>query len=137
MSAKELLERAGKRMDATLADARTKLATVRTGRASLAILDGVTIDYYGTPTPLNQVAKLSIPEPTLIVAHPFDPSTLSAIDHRHRLPAALHAPGSRGQDLPAAGLYRGTGHAGVAALCHHHGAGALIPADAPAEEKEQ
>jgi ribosome recycling factor len=53
---------------------------VRTGRASLSILDGVRIDYYGTPTPLSQVAKLSIPEPTLIVAHPFDPSTLAAIE---------------------------------------------------------
>ena len=67
-------------MTATLADARHKLATVRTGRASLAMFDGVLVDYYGTPTPLNQVAKLSIPEPTLIVAQPFDPSTVGAIE---------------------------------------------------------
>ena len=80
MSEKEVLDRAGKRMAASIADAKTKLATVRTGRASLTILDGVSIDYYGTPTPLNQVAKLSIPEPTLIVAQPFDPSTLAAIE---------------------------------------------------------
>jgi ribosome recycling factor len=80
MTAKDVLERTSGRMDATVQDARTKLATVRTGRASLAILDGVTIDYYGTPTPLNQVSKLSIPEPTLILAQPFDPSILPAIE---------------------------------------------------------
>jgi ribosome recycling factor len=68
------------RMDATVADATHKLAAVRTGRASLAMLDGIRVDYYGTPTPLNQVAKLSVPEPTMIVAQPFDPSTLSAIE---------------------------------------------------------
>ena len=80
MEAKELLQQADKRMDATVADARSKLATVRTGRASLSILHGISVDYYGTPTPLNQVAKLSIPEPTMIVAQPFDPSTLPTIE---------------------------------------------------------
>jgi len=77
---KQVLQRADKRMALTVEDAKGKLATVRTGRASLAILDGVRIDYYGTPTPLNQVAKLSIPEPSLIVVQPFDPSTLQLIE---------------------------------------------------------
>jgi ribosome recycling factor len=76
----DILRNADSRMDSSVADARHKLASVRTGRASLAILDGVMVDYYGTPTPLNQVAKLSIPEPTLIVAQPFDPSTLQNIE---------------------------------------------------------
>jgi ribosome recycling factor len=67
-------------MDATVVDARHKLATVRTGRASLVIFEGLNVDYYGTPTPLNQVAKLSVPEPTMIVAQPFDPSTLALIE---------------------------------------------------------
>jgi len=80
MDVKTILDQTEKKMVATLADARHKLATVRTGRASLALFDGVMVDYYGTPTPLNQVAKLSIPEPTLIVAQPFDPSTLSSIE---------------------------------------------------------
>jgi ribosome recycling factor len=80
MTEKEIVQRTDKRMSATVDDAKTKLATVRTGRASLSILDGVRIDYYGTPTPLNQVAKLSIPEPTLIVAQPFDPTTLPTIE---------------------------------------------------------
>ncbi len=56
------------------------LATLRTGRASLSLLDGIRVDYYGTPTPLNQVASLSVPDPTLIVAQPWDPSTLSLIE---------------------------------------------------------
>jgi ribosome recycling factor len=76
----EILNDTDKRMDASVADAGHKLAAVRTGRASLAMFDGVMVDYYGTPTPLNQVAKLSIPEPSLIVAQPFDPSTLPAIE---------------------------------------------------------
>jgi ribosome recycling factor len=80
MTEKEIVQSTDKRMSATVDDAKTKLATVRTGRASLSILDGVRIDYYGTPTPLNQVAKLSIPEPTLIVAQPFDPTTLPTIE---------------------------------------------------------
>jgi ribosome recycling factor len=80
MTDKEIKTQTEKRMSASVADAKNKLATVRTGRASLAIFSGVTVDYYGTPTPLNQVAKLSIPEPTLVVAQPFDPSTLQTIE---------------------------------------------------------
>ena len=72
MDAKEILDRTERRMKRTVDDMKTKLATVRTGRASLGILDGVRIDYYGTPTPLNQIAKLSIPEPSMILAQPFD-----------------------------------------------------------------
>ena len=53
---------------------------LRTGRASLTMLEGVKVDYYGAPTPLNQVASLSVPDATLIVAQPFDPSTISAIE---------------------------------------------------------
>jgi ribosome recycling factor len=77
---KELMARADKRMSATVTDFKSRLGSVRTGRASLGILDRVNIDYFGTPTPLNQVAKLSIPDPTLIVAQPFDPSTLQPIE---------------------------------------------------------
>ena len=67
-------------MGAAVADFRGKLAAVRTGRASLGILDGVMVDYYGTATPLNQVAKLAVPDPTLITAQPFDPSTMQLIE---------------------------------------------------------
>lgn len=82
--ANEILTGADKRMSATVNDFKHKLTTVRTGRASLGILDGITVDYYGTATPLNQVAKLSIPEPTLIVAQPFDPATIQAIERAIR-----------------------------------------------------
>lgn len=57
-----------------------ELKTLRTGRASLTMLDGVTVDYYGTETPLNQVANLSVTDATLITAQPFDPSQISAIE---------------------------------------------------------
>jgi len=80
MDQKAILEQAEKKMNATMADARHKLATVRTGRASLAMFDSVLVDYYGTMTPLNQVAKLSIPDPASIVAQPFDPSAIGAIE---------------------------------------------------------
>src|SRR6202158_1810994 len=67
-------------MHAALEHLQQQFAGVRTGRASVTILDGVHVDAYGSKVPLNQVAGLSIPEPTLIVAQPFDPSQLGAIE---------------------------------------------------------
>jgi ribosome recycling factor len=69
-----------KRMDAQLDHLRRELGGVRTGRASVTILDAVHVEAYGSHVPLNQVASLSIPEPTLIVAQPFDPSLMGAIE---------------------------------------------------------
>src|SRR5258706_5567569 len=80
MTDKQVIGHAEKKMSATLQDARHKLAAVRTGRASLSMFDAVMVDYYGTMTPLNQVAKLSVPDPAMVVAQPFDPSTLPAIE---------------------------------------------------------
>lgn len=80
MSREEILSDAGTRMDASILDAQKKLSTVRTGRASIGILDGISVDYYGTPTPLSQMAKLSVPEPSLILVQPFDPSILPDIE---------------------------------------------------------
>ena len=77
---KEVQTNSERRMKASIDAVRHEFATVRTGRASLSILDGITVDYYGTPTPLNQVAKLAIPDPTLITLQPFDPSIAEAID---------------------------------------------------------
>lgn len=76
----EILSDAEERMEASVRDARGKLSSVRTGRASLNLLDAIRVDYYGSPTPLNQVAKLSIPEPAMIVAQPFDSSVLGGIE---------------------------------------------------------
>ncbi len=68
-------------MDKALEVLRDELKTLRTGRASLGILDAVRVDYYGNPTPLNQVANLSVPDPTLIAIQPWDPTVISAIEH--------------------------------------------------------
>jgi ribosome recycling factor len=57
-----------------------ELKTLRTGRASLTMLDGVTADYYGTPTPLNQLANLSVADAGMIVVQPYDPTQISAIE---------------------------------------------------------
>jgi ribosome recycling factor len=57
-----------------------ELGTMRTGRASVAMLDTIRVDYYGTPTPLNQVGNLAVPDPTLITLQPWDPSLLPAIE---------------------------------------------------------
>ena len=80
MPQQDVLKRAGQRMDSTVEDTRQKLGTVRTGRATIGILDGITVEYYGTPTPLNQIAKLSVPEANLIVAQPFDQSILADME---------------------------------------------------------
>ncbi|HEX5473268.1 MAG TPA: ribosome recycling factor [Vicinamibacterales bacterium] len=69
-----------KRMDGHLDHVRRELAAVRTGRASANILDSVHVEAYGSMMPLNQVASLSVPEPTLIVAQPFDPSLLATVE---------------------------------------------------------
>ncbi|MDP7294182.1 MAG: ribosome recycling factor, partial [Vicinamibacterales bacterium] len=69
-----------KRMNEAIAHAKKELAGVRTGRASVALLDGVHVDAYGSSVPLNQVASLSVPEPTLIAAQPFDPGLMGAIE---------------------------------------------------------
>ncbi len=64
----------------TLDDLRRELASVRTGRASLHLLDGVKVDYYGTPTPLNQVATLSVPEARLIMVKPWEKNMIPVIE---------------------------------------------------------
>ena len=69
-----------KRMDAQIEHVRRELAGIRTGRASINILDSVHVDAYGSSMPLNQVASLSIPEPTMIVAQPFDHSLMGTIE---------------------------------------------------------
>jgi ribosome recycling factor len=69
-----------KRMDAQIEHVRREFGGVRTGRASVTILDSVHVEAYGSSMPLNQVASLSIPEPTMIVAQPFDPSLMGTIE---------------------------------------------------------
>jgi ribosome recycling factor len=77
---KALFAEVNKRMNVALEHARHELAGVRTGRASVTILDPVHVEAYGSRMPLNQLASLSVPEPAMIVAQPFDPLQLGAIE---------------------------------------------------------
>src|SRR5437763_10709604 len=67
-------------MEKALSDLQHEMASIRTGRASLGILDHIRVDYYGTPTPLNQVANLHVPEPSLITIQPWDVSQIGPIE---------------------------------------------------------
>src|SRR5207302_5207889 len=77
---KKMVADAKQRMDQSPETVRRELTTMRTGRASLAMLDGIRVDYYGTPTPLNQVGNMSVPDPATIQIQPWDPSTLPLIE---------------------------------------------------------
>ncbi len=78
---REVVKDIKQRMNKAVDVFREELKTLRTGRASLGILDPIRVEYYGTPTPLTQVASLSVPEPTLIVIQPWDPSVIAAVEH--------------------------------------------------------
>src|SRR5690242_17678666 len=79
-TAEEFIADATTRVDKSDEHARNEFGTVRTGRASAALLDRITIDYYGTPTPLKQLATVNVPEPRLITIQPFDPGSIKAIE---------------------------------------------------------
>jgi len=73
------------RMEKAIGDLQHEAATIRTGRATLSLLDHIRVDYYGTPSPLNQVATLHVPEPNLITVKPFDASQIGAIEKAIRV----------------------------------------------------
>ena len=79
-SVKEIENNAKGRMDKVIADLQNEMAHIRTGRASVSLLDGVKIDYYGTPTPINQVGTLHVPEPFMITIQPWDTSQIGVIE---------------------------------------------------------
>lgn len=72
------------RMDGAIERVRRDMAGVRTGRATVSLLDGIQVEAYGSRVPINQVATLSVPEPALIVAQPFDPSVIKEIERAIR-----------------------------------------------------
>ena len=76
----EFLDDAKRRMDKSIETTRTEFNSVRTGRASAALLDRISIDYYGTPTPLKNMATIGVPEPRMLTVQPFDPSQIKAIE---------------------------------------------------------
>jgi ribosome recycling factor len=79
-SVKEVEANLKTRMEKAVSDLQHEMAAIRTGRATLSLLDHVRVDYYGTPTPLNQVANLHVPEPNLITIQPWDVSQIGAIE---------------------------------------------------------
>ena len=76
----ELIQEAQTRMGKSVEHARNEFGTVRTGRASAALLDRIAIDYYGTQTPLKQMATINVPEPRMLTIQPFDPTSIKAIE---------------------------------------------------------
>jgi ribosome recycling factor len=79
-TSKEALAQAKTRMEKAVEDFRKDLAGVRTGRANVALLDQVRVDYHGTPMPINQLGTLSVPDPAMIVIAPWDPGAVPLID---------------------------------------------------------
>jgi ribosome recycling factor len=80
MSEKDVIKETRPRMEASVDDLRRRLSSVRTGRAVVTLLDPVVVDYYGTPTPLNQMASISVPDPQMLAVQPWDGSQLGAIE---------------------------------------------------------
>ena len=94
---RDVIQKTKARMDKAVEDLRRELSGVRSGRASISLLDHITVEYYGAPTPLNQVATLSVPEPTLITAQPWDLSLLPAIEKAIRSSDLGLNPGNDGK----------------------------------------
>jgi ribosome recycling factor len=80
MNDKDIIKETKPRMESAIEDFKRKLATVRTGRASVSLLDTVSVDYYGTPTPLNQMASVHAPEPQLLTVQPWDQTQLGSVE---------------------------------------------------------
>ena len=80
MSEKDVIKDARVRMDGAIDDFKRKIAAVRTGRAAVSILDSVVVDYYGSPTPLNQMASVHAPEPQLLTVQPWDQTQIGPIE---------------------------------------------------------
>lgn len=76
----DLISNATQRMDKSVEATHTELNSIRTGRASAALLDRINVDYYGQATPLKQLATINVPEPRMMTVQPFDPSSLKAIE---------------------------------------------------------
>lgn len=80
MSVDDLLKDTKPKMEAVVDDLKRKLSNVRTGRATVGLLDDVTVDYYGVPTPLSQMASVNVPEAQMLTVQPWDATQISAIE---------------------------------------------------------
>lgn len=80
MSAQDVIKETGPKMAQVVEDFQRKLSNIRTGRATVGLLDAVVVDYYGTPTPLNQMASIAVPEPQMMTVQPWDATAMAAIE---------------------------------------------------------
>ena len=80
MSEKDVIRETKPRMEGVIDDFKKKIAAIRTGRAAVSILDTVMVDYYGTPTPLNQMASVHAPEPQMLTVQPWDQTQIGAVE---------------------------------------------------------
>jgi len=77
---KDAMNQARTRMEKALEDFRKELASLRTGRANVSLLDHIRVDYHGTPMPINQLGTMTVPDPTMILISPWDPSVVALVD---------------------------------------------------------
>src|SRR4029077_4151639 len=123
MTIDEFIQDATQRMDKSVESAQHEFNTLRTGRASAALLDRIQIDYYGTKTPLKQLATINAPEPRLLTVQPFDPSYLPTIERT-----------IKEADLGLTPAHEGRTKRGVSRLLPTpHGRQARPPADSAAD----
>ncbi|HMT08214.1 MAG TPA: ribosome recycling factor [Pyrinomonadaceae bacterium] len=80
MTGQEIVKETGPKMDHVVEDFKRKIANIRTGRATVGLLDAIVVDYYGTPTPLNQMASIAVPEPQMMTVQPWDASAMASIE---------------------------------------------------------
>jgi ribosome recycling factor len=80
MNEKDVIRETRPRMESAIDDFRRKMASIRTGRAAVSILDNVVVDYYGTPTPLTQMASVHAPEPQMLTVQPWDQTQIGAVE---------------------------------------------------------
>src|ERR1043165_7244680 len=99
MSEKDVIKEMRPRMEYAVEDLQRKLATIRTGRAAVSLLDSVVVEYYGTPTPLSQMASVHAPEPNLLTVQPWDQTQLGAIEKAIRAAALGLNPSNDGKPV--------------------------------------
>jgi len=96
-SVKQVESAAKTRMEKVLSDLQNEMAGIRTGRATVSLFDNIRVDYYGTPTPINQVATLHVPEPSMITIQPWDSSQIAHIEKAIRSSDLGLNPGNDGK----------------------------------------
>lgn len=96
-SVKQVESAAKTRMEKVLSDLQNEMAGIRTGRATVSLFDNIRVDYYGTPTPINQVATLHVPEPSMITIQPWDSSQIAPIEKAIRSSDLGLNPGNDGK----------------------------------------